>query len=160
MHDPQALDLLMRLNAPLPVFSQSNREFLVPKKERTNHGVGETLMGWLSSNVPGAGDSGKETKRNAIDEMNKSLIGTLQKLSIEFKELSPTTALEFISKTEEQSFFPIGGKNGAKLPSNIDQTVTNTDEVIALLNYVVGQNKADPKIEIDTLPLLLTRDKK
>ena len=73
MDDPQALDLLMRLNAPLPVFSQSNREFLVPKKERTNHGVRETLMGWLSSNVPGAGDSGKETKRNSHSGYIKTL---------------------------------------------------------------------------------------
>ena len=141
MKDPQALDLLMRLNVPLPVFSQPNRDFL--DLERRDQGERDRERG---------------SKASAIDERNKSLRGTLQKLSIPFRELSPTTVLEFLSQTKDQSFFPIGSRIGATLPANISQTVTNSDEVTSLLNYIVGLNKTDSQIDVNNMPLLLTQD--
>ena len=160
MKDPQALNLLMRLNVPLPVFSQPHGEFLDSAKDkfftRTNHGDGQR-----GTTVSETGDSFSKSELNseAIDKMNETLIGTLQKFSIQFRELSPQTALECLSRTDDQSFFPIGRRNGATLPANIAQTVTNSDEVISLLNYTVGLNKADAEVDVDTLPLLLTQDK-
>merc|ERR1719450_845867 len=137
----------MRLNAPLPVFSQPNREFLEPEKERI-----------FSMRSQGDRDKEKISRASAIDEMNKSLIDTLQKLGIQFRELSQASVFEFLSQTCDQSFFPLGSQMGATLPARIAQTVTNSDEVISLLNYIMGSNKTDSQIDVDRLPLLLTQD--
>ena len=157
MKDPQALDLLMRLNVPLPVFSQSHREFLDSAKEKfftRRDGERGTAV-----SETGVSLSKSELKSESIDKMNETLIGILQKFSIQFRELSPQTVLEYLSQTDDQSFFPIGSRKGATLPVNISQTVTNSDEVISLLNYTVGLNKADAEVDVDTLPLLLTQDR-
>ena len=153
LKDYRMLDLLMKLKVPLPVFSQPNRELFQPERKDEAEKGRSSVASDQGDHLPE-----RDTESEAIDQMNQTLIRTLQKVNIHYKELSPESAQEFLSQTADECFFPIGAKTGQTLPAKVFHTVATYGEVVALLNYIVGHKKGDVKVEIDTLPLLLTQD--
>merc|ERR1719319_1472380 len=98
-----------------------------------------------------------EEETSKSEKMNSAMVEAITSLGIKHNTILAKEALTFVSHLKDSSFFPKECK-ATSLPSNIYQTITNTEEVVSLLNFILKPATDKTPVDVTGIPLLLTED--